>query len=224
MAKYPDNQHITPPKNKGDGRLNSCCKSPGTAGQFTCRPSSPPSLEGLIKDYLNQYRQSHGDYLSSLRTTTDYICGEVNPVEAPSGSPYILNGHQWHLRFPSRRPTVDTVAALWEGRDKKTFTDFEELYAAVEKIKQPYFGDTCIYDFALRYGWNQDPRVVPERYVYIHSKPLESARRLFELGYIPKIARRLPLSDCAALLLPGMTAMDIEHFLCVYHRQIMKLK
>ncbi|MDE6339575.1 MAG: hypothetical protein K2K97_07290 [Muribaculaceae bacterium] len=115
------------------------------------------------------------------------------------------------------------MAARLRNIDHEDFADFEALYDYVDLKKMEYFGNTCVYDFALRYGWNRTHRVVPRDFVYIHSKPFRSAKRLFELGYIPELGRRLPLSTYTTLLGPGMNAMDVEHFLCLYHEEIMNL-
>ncbi|MDE5750782.1 MAG: hypothetical protein K2H87_08465 [Duncaniella sp.] len=149
----------------------------------------------------------------------DYICGQPNGEKEP----YVFDIHQWNLRFPSRHHIVADMKAKLQCIDREDFNDFEQLIDYVAERRQPHFGDTAIYDFALRYGWNRDPRRVPERFVYVHSKPLRAALRLKELGYLNEVARKLPLTSYAEAL-PGLAAMDVEHFLCLFHDEIMKLK
>ena len=53
-----------------------------------------------------------------------------------------------------------------------TFTDFEELFAWVDKSirgKTPLLQHTCLltYDIALRYGFSLTPQILPDKYVYI---------------------------------------------------------
>lgn len=170
-------------------------------------------------------RIDHENYLSSLRNLTEYVCGTHNEVEAPDGPPYrfVFDSHQWFLRFPSRQPVVNDFIKSWATCDKESFTDFEDLYETVKKHKVKYFGETCIYDFALRYGWNQNPRIVPKDFVYIHSKPLEAAKHLHQLGLIPELAIRTPLSNYDIFMRAGLDARDVEHLLCCYHDDIMSL-
>ncbi len=196
------------------------------------------SLEDLVKHYLNHKstdwagfegipltaKEAHESYLSALDDITDFICGQKNETKVPDGPPYVLDEHQWNLRFPRRLLIVNDMARRLKDIDHESFNDFEELIAYVEKRRVPHFGDTAVYDFALRYGWKQTPRLNPEKFVYIHSKPRRSAVRLYQLGYLEEIGRCLPLEKYNILLLPGMTAADVEHFLCVYHDEIMKLK
>lgn len=182
------------------------------------------SLQALVDDYIaNHTQQTHEAYLSKLKNITDYICGVPNDREAPGGAPYKFDTHQWHLRFPSRSIVVDNMAVKLKDIDNEDFADFEALYDYVDRRKEKYFSDTCVYDFALRYGWNRTSRISPKDFVYIHSKPLESAKKLKDLGYIPEVGHFLPLSNYSALLGPGMNAMDVEHFLCIYHDQIDKM-
>lgn len=169
-------------------------------------------------------KEDHENYLSTLKTITDFICGLPNKIEAPDGPTYQIHNHQWPIRCKSRQHKVNIMAENLKDIDKEIFKDFEDLRTYVEKRRISYFGDTCIYDFSLRYGWNHTPRIEPKDYVYIHAKPRKSAEHLYNLGYIPKIDTKLPLSNYNALLRPGMTAADVEHFLCCKHKEIMNLK
>ena len=211
-----------------------------------CRPSVSPvhpedaiKLEDLVRDYLtNKYKcqkhpeipasttqELHDIYLSSLEDVTDFICGRKNENKVPDGPPYKVDNHQWPLRCKSRQPLINDIAASLKNIDDSEYRDFEDLMTEVEKHNVPYFGDTAKYDFALRYGWKKGIR--PERYVYVHSKPRLSAQHLVDLGYLSEIEqleRKMKLEKYKELLLPGMTAHDIEHFLCYYHDEIFKLK
>lgn len=199
-----------------------------------------PSLEYLVKDYLTRKHSNpafpykgeatgkewHDICLSSLEGMTDFICGKKNEIKAPDGPPYVFDDHQWYLRFPSRQPIVNTMAKKLEKIEEEVFADFEQLIDYVEARKVPYFGDTSVYDFSLRYGWNHSPQLRPKEYVYVHSKPRKAAKHLLERGYlkeIKKLHRKMKLEKYKELLLPGMTAHDVENFLCLYHEQIMQL-
>lgn len=213
-----------------------------------CRPrkstkKTPPekvsvSLQEMVKDYMKKnpeivriremrdvsHQDCHDIYLKTLEDMTDYICGRNNAIKVPDGPPYEFDNHQWPLRCKSRQHLVNVIADSLKNIDVFEFEDFEDLMQEVEKHEVSYFGETSKYDFALRYGWQKGIR--PERYVYVHSKPRMAAQYLVELGYlseIKKLERKMKLEKYKELLLPGMTAHDIEHFLCVYHDEIVKL-
>ncbi|MDE6479156.1 MAG: hypothetical protein K2L45_02715 [Muribaculaceae bacterium] len=203
-------------------------------------PEATTKLEELVKDYLTEKYEDpkypdkdvsttqewHDIYLSSLVNIIDFICGEINDTKVPR-PPYIFNIHQWNFRFPSRQPIVEKMAKKLENIDSIDFENFEDLIDYVEEQKEPHFGETAIYDFALRYGWNRNPQIKPKEYVYIHSKPRRAAQHLVDHGYlkeIEKLERKMKLEKYKELLLPGMTAHDIEHFLCCYHDEIFTLK
>ena len=200
-----------------------------------------PLLESLVSDYLNRKfewpkypdkgaataQEWHDIYLSSLVDMTDFICGERNSTKVFGGKPYVFNIHQWNLRLPSRQNVVDLMAKKLVNIDDNDFGDFEELIDYVEDRKVSYFGETAVYDFALRYGWNHSPAIKPSKYVYIHSKPRKAAQHLADHGYlknITKLERKMELEKYQELLLPGMEASDVEHFLCCYHDEILRLK
>lgn len=217
----------------------SICKRKETSQEIH-EPRHPKTLEELVRKYLSHKNANpafpdmgektdqewHDVYLSSLDDMTDFICGERNSTKAPHGSKYRLNTHQWSFGFPRRKHIVNVMAEKLSGIDELEFDSFEDLIEYVHSCKEKFFGHTAIYDFALRYGWNHDPQIKPEKFVYVHTKPWESAKHLIKEGYlseIKKLRRQLPLEKYKELLLPGMTAHDVEHFLCVYHDEIKKL-
>lgn len=219
------NQQITPPH-----RNKLCLKSPKQAKQTcACTQKGETSaltqtLGALIDNYIaNHNQQQLETELSDLKNITDYICGVHNELEAPAGPPYKFHPHQWHLGFPSHIGVVNVMADQLKDIDKEAFADFEALYQYVDQRKVKFFSATCVYDFALRYGWNHKPRIVPKDFVYIHSKPLNSARRLYNLGYISELDHCLPIGNYSTLLGAGMDAMDIENFLCIYNKEIKDL-
>lgn len=211
-------------------------------GKLSVNPEHPTDtakLEDLVKDYLTRKfeweryphipasttQEWHDVYLSSLEDITEFICGAKNDNKVPDGPPYRFDSHQWPIRCTSRQHLVNDMAAALKDIGYSEYEDFEDLMQEVEKIKVSYFGDTAKYDFALRYGWKKGIR--PEKYVYVHSKPRRAAQHLVDHGYLKEIKeleRKMELGKYKELLLPGMTAHDIEHFLCAYHDEIFKLK
>lgn len=200
--------------------------------------TKPKTLEELVNDYLRKnpqiiplpkgcnesHQERHDMYLKTLEDITDFICGRPNNTKAPNGPKYIIDDHQWPLRCASRQHLVNEIAENLKDIDKSEYKDFEDLMMEVEKCKVSFFGETAKYDFALRYGWKKGVR--PEKYVYVHSKPRLSAQHLVDKGYLSRIKeleRKMEVEKYEELLLPGMTAHDVEHFLCMYHDYINEL-
>lgn len=194
------------------------------------------SIEELVKEYLykkkyNKFfkkeltdKEAHEEYLSSLQTLTDFICGEVNVDRVPKGNKYILNGHQ-------RRPLngkwdlINKMGQNLKDLDNESFDDFEQLFEYIKSKKVDWFGPTSFYDIALRHGWHRKPRVEPVKYVYAHAKLLNVAKKLEELGYLKKAGPRMPIEDFSKeIRQPGMTASDIEHFICMKYTDILNLE
>ena len=216
------------------------CK-PGKPSDIPKNPEDTTMLEDLVRDYLTRKDENkdypdipastaqewHDIYLLSLEDITDFICGAKNTTKAPNGPKYVFDIHQWNLRFTRRQPIVNSMARKLKNIEDVYFRSFEDLIDYVEERKEPHFGETAVYDFALRYGWNHNPQIKPTEFVYIHSKPRRAAQHLVDHGYlkeIEKLERKMKLEKYKGLLLPGMTAHDIEHFLCCYHDEIFKLK
>ena len=202
-----------------------------------CRDKEVPSLSELVDIYLHKKhewkkmtdkpitdKEGLELYLNSLTDLTDFICGEKNIEKVPIGKHYILNGHQ-------KRPlngkywVINSMGAKLKELEGRKFESFEDLIEEVEKRKENWFGPTAIYDFALRYGWHQDPRVEPKEYVYVHSIPEKSAIHLKNLGYLKTVGRRIPFREFPEeMRKEGMTAKDIENFLCIFTEEIHNLK
>lgn len=141
--------------------------------------------------------------------------------------------------------------------DIENFQDFEAFYIAVEKEKNDLekvlkktklhpdylakigrkrktlgYGRTCIYDFSLRaaYRYKQNEgtaRLLPSRFVYVHTKPAHTFRILKELGVfknIPNKARIDHLIEYQTIkedFLPySLDAIDMENFFCVMHDMV----
>lgn len=198
------------------------------------RKSIPEQLQDLVKDYLTTihedhkgrkgtYKELHELYLSDLKGIYDFICG----AEGNDGNePYKLDSHQWHFKLNRFKGAVGAMADALSNIDneKRQFDSFRDIIMFVDKKKSEKkknevfgFGNTCVYDFALRWGWNNQPRYLPEDEVWLHTKPLESARKLKKMGFLKKCGRRVPMEYFSEeIRQPGMDSMDIEHFLCIY--------
>lgn len=207
---------------------------------YSNRDNNSRTLEQLVKGYLMKKcrpgasdseiseQELHREYLDSLMDMVDYICGQPNFKNGIPEPDYTFDSHQWHLKFPTRIHVVKDMMENLNNIDKIKFQDFEQLRDYVYKNRVTWFGNTCVYDFSLRYGHKQNPKIEPKTFVYVHTHPLISARYLSELGYISSKVEnstyRIPLEDFSSeILQPGMTAADIEHFLCIYKDEILRI-
>lgn len=211
------------------------CKKPRkkwTGGRIEIK--EPFNLRNLVEDYLKtpyeckysdhllNNKDGHECYLDSLKSTIDFIFGE--PGNKPEG-PYFINGHQRFFRFPSRRKSIQETVKTLENSLSNQYDSFEELYNEVDGLDLYGFGDTTTYDYALRYGWSLNPKIQPQKEVYVHSKPREAALYLREKNYIKKdFGRTIPIENLPdEIKNSAMSAADIEHFLCCYKEYIEKL-
>ena len=204
---------------------------------------SVSSLDELIKRFAEKSEvknkseiEAHDLYLSKLRGITDFICGEVNDRTLPDYREFKVDReHQRYLDTELRRPYVRKFINFHKNirpiKDLE-FNNFEELFEYTAKNRQPYIGPTCVYDFALRFGWNRNKYagkdvILPEKYVYFHTGPLRSAILLsellsnfplFEPNIIPA-SYRIPIKELYSVIPAfkkyNLRAKDIEHFLCL---------
>lgn len=205
-------------------------------------PDSDYTLEDLVNNYLKELhppfcREDDGvettfydglrRQLFRLGNILEYICGEKNPVVLTDTTKYKYNSHQWILRLKKNMGLTNLLLVNFSGITGLTFKDFEDLRTEVKNKKEPGFGNTGIYDFSLRFAYKNAPHLLPKNYVYLHADPYWSAQYLYFLGEITdpvKNQYRVKTSSFKTLYgVYGMEAMDIEHFLCLYHDYIYKL-
>ena len=69
----------------------------------------------------------------------------------------------------------------------RKFGSFEELYDYVKEhiIGIEGVGAVMVYDVAAYLGERMEPQVVPQEYVYVHGRLIDTARHLFELMNLP---------------------------------------
>lgn len=106
-----------------------------------------------------------------------------------------------------------------------------------EVINSPDIGDLTIYDIAVRIGYLQTPKVLPQDFVYIHAGAKEGAMALYRCGLIKtKPSAIMSLQDFEILMplknidrrhhhIPEFAtySMIIENFLCVKRKDLMVL-
>ena len=170
------------------------------------------------------------DYVKNTREPMDIgmssayeIARGVNNTMAPEAK---RNGHLWCYSNDAINKVESWLEGLNVGmnRNFQTFGSFEELYDYVEEhiIGIEGVGAVMVYDVALYLGERMEPQVVPQEYVYVHGRLIDTARHLFELMNLPwkevLCGHRISISCFEPL---GIASLDkqyaaraIEEWLC----------
>lgn len=143
--------------------------------------------------------------------------------------------HQWRVRHRAINSILERLKGIQERI--ASARDFEELYKIIEENRVPNIGDLTIYDIAVRLGYLQIPKVLPQEFVYIHAGAREGAKALYQRGLIKtKPSAIMSLQDFEILMplknidrrhhhIPEFAtySMIIENFLCVKRKDLMVL-
>lgn len=121
-----------------------------------------------------------------------------------------INAHQ--RRIPkSVLKSFESLARLLSF--SKGFTDFEDLYDYVSKHCGLKKKDCLlVYDFCLRKGYHLNPKIMPDKYVYLFQGAKEGAKAVLGKSYR---GFRLPTAMLQNALNTKMNSFEIEHLLCV---------
>ncbi len=129
----------------------------------------------------------------------------------------------WEHPHPHQRRIKADLAKKYAIKLSKltmgNFKNFEELYDELtsERIGFPK-GLLLSYDVALRIGHRLG--IEPKDYVYIHNGAKVGAIAMRDKGYITlSKGHRVPI-DTFSKSLPGLSAADIEIFLCTNKKKI----
>lgn len=110
----------------------------------------------------------------------------VNNTMAPDAK---RNGHLWCYSNDAIKEVESWLEGLNVGmnRNFQTFGSFEKLYDYVKEhiIEKKGVGAVMVYDVALYLDERMEPQVVPQEYVYVHGRLIDTARHLFELMNLP---------------------------------------
>ena len=133
-------------------------------------------------DYIKNKREP-----MDLGMTTAYeIARGVNNTMAPDAK---RNGHLWCYSNDAIKEVESWLEGLNVGmnRNFQTFGSFEKLYDYVKGhiLEKKGVGAVMVYDVALYLGERMEPQVVPQEYVYVHGRLIDTARHLFELMNLP---------------------------------------
>ena len=170
------------------------------------------------------------DYIRNKRepmdigmTSAHEIARGVNNTNAPDAK---RNGHLWCYSNDAIKEVESWLEGLNVGMTSnfQSFGSFEKLYDYVKEhiIEKKGVGAMMVYDVPLYLGERMEPQVVPQEYVYVHGRLIDTARHLFELMNLPwkevLCGHRISISCFEPL---GIASLDkqyaeraIEEWLC----------
>ena len=133
------------------------------------------------------------DYVRNIREPMDIgmtsayeIARGVNNTMAPYAK---RNGHLWSYSNDAIKEVENWLTGLdvINNPNLQTFGSFEELYDYVEEhiIGIEGVGAMMVYDVALYLGERIEPQVVPQEYVYVHGRLIDTTLHLFKLMTMP---------------------------------------
>lgn len=130
-----------------------------------------------------------------------------------------------------RHRAMNSILERLNGQKERiaNVRNFEELYKIVEENRVPNIGDLTIYDIAVRIGYLQTPKILPQDFVYLHAGTKKGAQALYNGGQLktkPKNMMNVQDFDALEKLkkldkelhnLPYFAtySMLVENFLCV---------
>lgn len=169
--------------------------------------------------------------ISSRWNIDEMIFGEIGPTN--DGKSHALNNHlrQLNASYPQAlQKAVKLIKDNWGNIVYPAPHDFEDLYSRLEKLLKNNhaisycvqgIGVLALYDFALSIGCNLYPKVLPEKYVYVHNNKVKQSAEI--LLNTPIKGNRISTSSFKGIF-DYFHSMEIEDILCLYANQIQQNK
>lgn len=141
--------------------------------------------------------------MNSISHYIDYVKNKREPMDIGMTSAYEIargvnntinpkakrNGHLSHYKNDAIKEIESWLEGLNVGinRNFLTFGSLEKLYDYVKEhiLEKKGVGAMMVYDVALYLGERMEPQVVPQDYVYVHGRLIDTARHMFELMNLP---------------------------------------
>lgn len=170
---------------------------------------------GSLHDLLADYRK---EYMAGARAERDGYAGvPLEDVIVQAGMGKRADGsHHPHLyRVPTLALRQGVTQMLIQMNAIRACSDFDTLHGKLARIAQSIngLGKLWVYDTALALA---GCLALAPREIYLHAGTAEGARAL---GVRPR--KRWHESDWPQEFIDsGLTADDLENFLCIYRRQL----
>ncbi len=181
------------------------------------------TLAEMVEDYRQNFLERTERWISSLKSTTDFICGAANIKDYPKDKRFCKNSHQYRMPYG----TVVAAREKLENADLEHLSSFSDIYQKVKLISKDIyqFGVLAAYDFTQRYCYSRN--MLPDA-VYLHAGVTEGFNALnAAMGEIP-VEHNAILGDfvkSAALPKPlaDLSTLHIENLLCIYKHRLARL-
>lgn len=185
-----------------------------------------------MKTTIDQIIQSYT--ASGLNKELNGITNIQDAVKSQyyDGTQYRCCSHQYRVR----KKALDDLLDKLEGEiiKIKAVKDFDELYDVVDNIRVKHIGYLTIYDISLRIGYMQNPKILPQKYVYLHAGAMVGAMTLYNKGLLKVkpvhkmnvqdfnfLSKIMQLDSVSHSIPNGATfAMLVESFLCSKHNEL----
>ena len=173
-------------------------------------------------DWFRDHTYERRSRLSSLWYPDELVYGEIGPIY--SNDKHAFNGHfkRVNMSYPA---ALGQVLPIIESNFNDFIInhpkDFEELYDRVRNLISGHInnitgiGYMAVYDISLAIGINLYPRVLPQKYVYIHDNCVKDSAEIILGQQFKHHTFRIDTSLFKNLL-PHYNAMEIEDILCCY--------
>ena len=180
-------------------------------------------------DYVKKKREPMDIGMTSAYEIARGVNNTINPKAK-------RNGHLSHYKNDAIKEVESWLVGLNVGKNRnfQTFDSFENLYDYVEEhiIMKKGVGAMMVYDVALYLGERMEPQVVPQEYVYVHGRLIDTARHLFELMNLTlrkvKRGHRISIAYFDPLGIKSLdkqyAARAIEEWLCFEAENIVNAK
>ncbi len=188
-------------------------------------PEFSDSIEAMVADYREVYLKDTDDWIQTLSTFTDFICGAANKLEAPEvpeNVKFCKNSHQYIMPHLTVKRAYNSLTNA--NLDK--LNNFANIYDRVIEVTKGIdeFGILAQYDFTQRYCYNRG--IMPDG-VYLHAGVKTGVKELGKIYQNLKIVRNKPrgkMIELSSLPQPiaELGSFHAENFLCVYKKVIAK--
>ena len=130
--------------------------------------------------------------------------------------------HCWFLqmRVHERNTILLILEKMKPWSSTKVYSDFEDIYNDVKGyLKVKYVSQIVIYDIAVRIAYLKGcPSLLPDKYVYLHAKPLLGYNTMIKNGLFPLLTASAVATKIDRSLFKsyfgGMSSIDIENLMC----------
>lgn len=188
---------------------------------------TPKGVPSLMKQLTKWY---YANYCLSVNASDFVNCFTTYGINNKWRAFILLVGkerwyrgcHCWFLqmRVYERNMILAILEKMKPWSSTNVYSDFEDIYNDVKSyLKVKYVSQLVIYDIAVRIAYLRGiPSLLPDKYVYLHAKPLLGYNKMIKNGLFPLLTTSAVATQIdRSLFKPyfgNMSSIDIEHLMC----------